>query len=100
MTTTPAPAWVSEWDQDGEDAEWADTHAAKAKTGSVKPGQDVIEIDPSAGDAEFADWLTVTAWTPKPQFVKGIEVEPVSAVNVEVGWEGPDYTYLFEQEAA
>ena len=101
-TTAPSPAWVTDWDQDGEDEEWAATHQAKAtKTGSVKPGQDVIDVDPSAGDTAFASWITEdTDWAPVPQFVKGIEVVPVSAVNVEVGWEGPDYSYLFAQEAA
>ena len=80
MTTTPPPTWATDWDQDAQDAEWA------AKQAAAKPaahgGPWMVE-DNTAGDQTFVDWLNPT----------------VSKINEEVGWDGPDYTYLLKEAA-
>ena len=82
MTTTPPPTWATEWDQATEDAEW-DTRSTTWTANPTSQGGPSTVVDPTAGDQTFVDWLNGS----------------VSKINEEVGWDGPDFTYLLKEAA-
>ena len=84
MTASPAPpTWATEWDQATEDAEW-DNRSTEWTAKPTSHGGPSTVVDPTAGDQTFVDWLDAPA---------------VSKINEQVGWDGPDYTYLLKEAA-